>query len=145
MRQIDGSSLSSPQKDRLLRELSRRQEALLAYDELLRLNPQSAKPWVGKAWVLIDLKRYEEALDAFDHAPQLAPSLSTAVSGKRFLLEHLHHDEEAEALAQPDTTRTDRQPLAAQHCTTADNRRLGDRRVLDQAVFDLEWPDAIPC
>ncbi|HYU72629.1 MAG TPA: tetratricopeptide repeat protein, partial [Ktedonobacteraceae bacterium] len=105
----------------MLRELGRRQEALLAYDELVRLDPLSANTWVGKGWVLAHLKRYEEALAAFDHALQRAPSLGTAMSGKRFILEHLHRDEEAEALAQPDTTRTDRQPLAAQHCTTADD------------------------
>ncbi len=105
----------------MLRELSRRHEALLAYDELVRLDPQSAKTWVGKGWVLVDLRRYEEALAAFDHALQLAPSYSTAVSGKRFILEHLHRDEEAEALAQPDTKKTDRQQLAVQQCTTADD------------------------
>ncbi len=105
----------------MLRELSRSQEALLAYDELVRLDPLSANTWVGKGWVLVTMRRYEEALAAFDHALQLAPSLSIAVSGKRFILEHLHRDKEAEGLADPETTRTARQRLVAQECTTAED------------------------
>ena len=105
----------------MLKELGRRQEALLAYDELVRLDPQSAKIWVGKGWALVHLNRYGEALAAFDHALQLAPSLNAAVIGKRFILEHLHRDDEAEVLTEPDTTRMERQPLAEQRCTTADD------------------------
>ncbi len=105
----------------MLRALSRPREALLAYDELLQLDPASARAYVGKAWVLVDLRRYEEALAAFDHALQLKPSLGKAVIGKRYVLEYLHRDKEAEALTHPDIKKTDRQQLAVQKCTTADD------------------------
>ena len=106
---------------KMLRALSRRREALLAYDELLQLDPTSARAHVGKAWVLVDLRRYEEALAAFEHALQLDPALGKAVSGKRYVLERLHRDKEAEGLVDPETTRTARQRLAAQECTTAED------------------------
>jgi tetratricopeptide (TPR) repeat protein len=121
---------------KMLRALSRRKEALVAYDELLQLDPASASAYVGKAWVLVDLKRYKEALATFDHALRLDPSFGKAVSGKRFVLAHLHRDKEAEGLADPESTRTARQQLAAQECITAE-----DYYAQANALFSLDQKD----
>ena len=83
----------------MLSILDRPREALVVYEELLRLEPASAKTLSRKGWILGGLKRYEEAFAAFDAALQLDPSYGEASSGKWFFLTHLDRDEEAEQAA----------------------------------------------
>src|SRR6185312_6417458 len=55
------------------------EEALVAYDQALRLDPQDAIVWRAKGYALYDLERLEEALAAFEQAleePQDAVTLS---------------------------------------------------------------------
>ncbi len=49
-------------------------EALQAFDEAIRLDPNGSDPWNSKGSVLLDLGRYNEALQAFEEAIRLDPN-----------------------------------------------------------------------
>ena len=72
-----------------------RKQALIAYNEALRLNPAIGPAWYGKAHMLVEFKRYEEALDACDAASQLAPTFPWPWFVKGNALANLHREEEA--------------------------------------------------
>ena len=54
-----------------LSDLRRYEEALAAYDQAIRLDPNFAYAYNNKGYVLRDLKRYKEAEQAFEKARQL--------------------------------------------------------------------------
>ena len=79
-----------------LNALKRYEEALAAYDQAIRLDPNYAKAYNGKGVALRDLKRYEEALAAFEHAIRLNPNDANAYHGKGNALSELKRYQEAE-------------------------------------------------
>ncbi|HOI69131.1 MAG TPA: tetratricopeptide repeat protein [Methanothrix sp.] len=53
-------------------------EAILAYDEAIRLEPEDAAAWNNKGNALDDLGRYDEAILAYDEAIRLDPEFAVA-------------------------------------------------------------------
>ena len=64
-------------------------EALEAFDEAIRLDPDYALPWHGKGTVLRSLSRYGEALEAYDEAIRLDPDYALPWNGKGTVLRSL--------------------------------------------------------
>lgn len=58
--------------------LNRYEEALNAFDQALRLSPESPDAYRYKSRSLYQLKRYQESLTAFDQAIRLAPNSADA-------------------------------------------------------------------
>jgi tetratricopeptide (TPR) repeat protein len=75
--------------------LKRYQEALVAYDQAIRLDHNYDIAYNNKGNALKGLNRYEEALAAYSYAIRLNPNLIIAYHNKGYLLEKLRHYEEA--------------------------------------------------
>src|SRR5260221_36398 len=100
-----GASIPSPKtKEQWLDEgnvlygLKRYGEALAAYDQAIRLDPNLAMAYVNKGNVLSDLKHYGEALAAYDQAIRLDPNLAMAYVNKGRALNELKRYGEALAI-----------------------------------------------
>ncbi len=78
-----------------LYNLKRYEEALAAYDQAIRLDPNYAYAYYDKGLSLYNLKRYEEALIAFDRAIRLDPNYADAYTGRGAALYELKRCEEA--------------------------------------------------
>jgi tetratricopeptide (TPR) repeat protein len=70
-------------------------EALSAYDQAIRLDPNFAGGYYNKGLALKALMRYEEALAAFDQAIRLAPNVPQAYHDKGTVLDTLGRPAEA--------------------------------------------------
>jgi tetratricopeptide (TPR) repeat protein len=81
--------------DYLRAERDEDEEALAAYDEVLRLNPSIRDAWYGRALVLIGLKRYNEALHACDEVLRIDPKYFWVWYSKGNALTGLKRHEEA--------------------------------------------------
>jgi len=75
--------------------LKRYGEALAAYEQAIRLEPNYARAYLDKGIVLYNLKRYEEVLAACDQAIHLEPNDAPAYYNKGNALRHLKRHEEA--------------------------------------------------
>jgi len=75
--------------------LQKYDEALAAYGQAIRLDPNDAFAYHYKGVALDELKRYEEALAALDQAIRLDPNSATAYENKGFALMNLKRYEEA--------------------------------------------------
>jgi serine/threonine protein kinase len=71
------------------------QEALAAFEQAIRLDPDDASLYNGKGLVLSELKRYQEALAAYEWAIRLDPNYAIAYFNKGNVLDDLEHLEEA--------------------------------------------------
>ncbi len=78
-----------------LLNVSRYEEALVAYEQAIRLNPDDANGYFWKAGALYELKRYKEALIACEQAIRLNPNDADAYIGKGLALGNLQRYEEA--------------------------------------------------
>src|SRR5258708_2847895 len=79
-----------------LNGLKRYEEALAAYEQAIRLDPNYTYAYLIKGNALSDLKRYEEALAAYEQAIRLDPNYTYAYYGKGFVLNELKRYKEAE-------------------------------------------------
>ncbi|MEW6580873.1 MAG: tetratricopeptide repeat protein, partial [Chloroflexota bacterium] len=86
-----------------LTELGFAEEALVAYERVLEIEPGSAWAWARKGRTLRLLARYDEALDAYDRALELNPRFAWAWTGKGQVLERLGNLERALAAHQTAT------------------------------------------
>jgi tetratricopeptide (TPR) repeat protein len=66
--------------------LKRYEEALVAFEQAIRLDPNFAAAYNRKGYALIELKHYEEALVAFEQAIRLDPNFAAAYNGKSYVL-----------------------------------------------------------
>jgi tetratricopeptide (TPR) repeat protein len=82
-------------KGNSLLRLRRCEEAVRAYDVVLRLNPEAADAYHWKGEALSNLKHHEEALAAYEQAIRLDPTFSWAYYGKGSSLSNLKRYEEA--------------------------------------------------
>ncbi|WP_420799385.1 tetratricopeptide repeat protein [Ktedonospora formicarum] len=73
----------------------RYEEALAAYDQVIRLDPNDADTYNNKGNALNALKRNEEALAAYDQAIRLNPRYAYACNNKGVALNDLKRYEEA--------------------------------------------------
>jgi tetratricopeptide (TPR) repeat protein len=83
------------ERGQALRTQGRVEEALVAYDQALVLDPAAALAWYGKGNVLRDMTRYEEASTAYEHAVSLDPLSVSAWYGKGLALAALGERREA--------------------------------------------------
>jgi len=79
----------------ILMNLRRYEEALAAYEQAIRLDPNFARAYNGKGLTLNSLKRYEEAIAAFEQAIRLDPNNAEAYNFKGIALNSLKRYEEA--------------------------------------------------
>ncbi len=70
-------------------------EAIKAYDEALKINPQYAEAWTFKGIVLSELGRNDEANKAFDEALKINPRIAEAWFNKGIALKKLGINDEA--------------------------------------------------
>ena len=75
--------------------LKRYEEALAAYEQAIRLDPNDALAFYNKGGALIELKRHEEALTACEQAIRLDPNDALAYSRKGYTLYELKRYGEA--------------------------------------------------
>jgi tetratricopeptide (TPR) repeat protein len=75
--------------------LNRYEEALAAYEQALRLDPNDADAYNNKGNALTGLNRYEEALAAYEQALRLDPNYTYAYNNKGYALYGLKRYEEA--------------------------------------------------
>ena len=78
-----------------LNGLKRYEEALAAYEQAIRLDPNYTYAYYGKGNALSDLKRYEEALAAYEQAIRLDPDDADYYHNKGIALNELKRHEEA--------------------------------------------------
>src|SRR6266702_718618 len=71
------------------------QEALAAYEQAIRLDPNYAFAYNGKGATLDDLKRFEEALAAYEQAIRLDSKYALAYNNKGLTLDKLGKSQEA--------------------------------------------------
>jgi tetratricopeptide (TPR) repeat protein len=79
-----------------LRDLKRYEEALAAYEQAIRLDPNYAVAYGNKGNALRSLKRYEEAVAACEQAIRLDPNEAGAYHNKGNALDKLTRSKEAQ-------------------------------------------------
>lgn len=77
-------------------EAGRYAEAVAAYDQAIRFDPNNAGAYFLKGNALSALRSYEEAILAYDRAIQLAPNVADAYNAKGRVLEQLGRTAEAQ-------------------------------------------------
>lgn len=80
-----------------LYERGRYEEALQAFDEAIRLDPEHVDAWTMRGLTLADLSNYDEAIQSYDEAIRLDPKHSGAWYGKSMALRILGRIPEADA------------------------------------------------
>lgn len=78
-----------------LYNLNRYDEALVAYNRAINLQPDYAEAWKDKGKALSELKKYQEAQEAYDKAIQLKPEYLEAWTGRGYALDELQQHQEA--------------------------------------------------
>ena len=81
-----GGCARATSKDDALIALGRYEEALKAYEQTIKVNPDDAEAWANKGIALGHLGRYEEALQAFDQAIKIDSNCAYAWYNKGSLL-----------------------------------------------------------
>jgi serine/threonine protein kinase len=117
-----------------LLNLKRYEEALVAYEQAIRLDPNYASAYHKKGEALYTLKRYEEALVAYEQALRLNPNYAYAYNNKGNALYNLKRYEEALA-AYEQALRLDPNYALAYHNEGLTLKQLGREHVAEQA-FD---------
>lgn len=82
-------------KSFLQAEHGQNEEALAGFDQLTKLQPDTAVNWIGKGQVLDAMQRYEEAFKAFDRATTLDPKRFDVWGMKGVTLSRLGRYDEA--------------------------------------------------
>ena len=75
--------------------LKQYQDALVATNQAIQLNPKSFEAWYNRGVVSIDLKQYQQALDAYEQANILSPNNAYVLTGKGLALQGLGDDRQA--------------------------------------------------
>ncbi len=68
-------------------EINRRDDALATYDRALKLEPDLAEAWHGRACALFEINHVTEAFAALDKAIEIKPDFSEAISNRIFMLD----------------------------------------------------------
>jgi tetratricopeptide (TPR) repeat protein len=115
-----------------LNNLKRYEEAIIAYDQAIRLDPNVTSAYHNKGYALDNLKRYEEAIATYDQAIRLDPTYAFAVVGKGYALNNLKRYEEAIA-TYDQAIRLDPNDAAAYHNKGYALENLGKKTEAQQA------------
>ncbi len=73
----------------LYSSIDKYEDAFIAYDHALALDPTNASAYNNKSWIFNKLERYEEALAMSEQALLLDPQFSTAYANKILALNSL--------------------------------------------------------
>ena len=73
-------------------------EALKAYDEVIRIEPNDAEAWYGRGSALHALGNYDDAINAYDEAIRLDPNYTLAWFSKSITLRVLGRNAEFDAV-----------------------------------------------
>ncbi|MEM1172728.1 MAG: tetratricopeptide repeat protein, partial [Cyanobacteria bacterium P01_H01_bin.35] len=99
---LDEDRLPVEQKAHLLvrkaaldRRLKQNEEAILACDEALEIEPNNYEAWNNKGIALENLERYEQAIAAYEKALEIKPDYHYAWNNKGIALENLERYEQA--------------------------------------------------
>jgi tetratricopeptide (TPR) repeat protein len=95
LKQVQKSKEQWLKEGSLLLNLKRYAEALAAYEQAIRLDPNHAAAYREKGYALSRLKRYAEALAAYEQAIRLDPNDAVAYANKGGVLSNLKLCEEA--------------------------------------------------
>lgn len=76
-------------------DLERFDEAVVAAEHALEIDPKNAYVWHLKGYALSELRKMEQALDASDHACALSPKVQIYLVSKAYILNELGRYEEA--------------------------------------------------
>ena len=83
-------------KGRVLRDLNEFEEAIEAFDQAIKINPNNAETWYEKGQSLWDRGKFEEAVVAFDHAIKIDPNNFYVYDSKAWILRYeLNRQEES--------------------------------------------------
>jgi len=85
-----------------LRNRKRYEEALAAYEQAIRIDPNNALAYSNKGYILYELKMYEEALAAYDQVIRLDPNYAFVYHNKGNALYGLNRKEEAQQAYEKD-------------------------------------------
>jgi len=92
---IESSTSDLIHQARELQKASRFEEALVAYDKVLKIDPRSVDGLNDKGLILNQLGKYEEAITWFDKALEIDPDFIDAMYNKADALGELGRYEEA--------------------------------------------------
>lgn len=76
-------------------DLQHYEDALTAYEQVVKLKPNYSQAWDGEGKTLYQLKEYKSALTAYDHAIQIKPDYADAWNGRGITLSKLNRYSEA--------------------------------------------------
>ncbi|MGG6296342.1 tetratricopeptide repeat protein [Leptolyngbya sp. AN02str] len=91
----ESEAMAWAEQGRAYEQLRNYQRAIAAYDQAIRINPNSAITWAEQGRVLQQLSRYEEALTSFTRATELDATYSLAHLGRCAALNRLNQYEPA--------------------------------------------------
>jgi tetratricopeptide (TPR) repeat protein len=69
--------------------------AIICYDQSIRLNPHFSGSWYNKGVTLCRLEKYQEAIKAFDKALEIDPNYAKAMKSKEAALQAIGRENEA--------------------------------------------------
>ena len=92
---IESSTSDLIHQARELQKASRFEEALVAYDKVLKIDPRSVDGLNDKGLILNQLGKYEEAITWFDKSLEIDPIFTNGVNNKGITLSNLGKYEEA--------------------------------------------------
>ena len=66
-----------------LKNLNQYQQAIDAYDNAIRINPNDADAYCGKGVALQNLNQFQQAIDAYDNAIRINPNYADSLLQQR--------------------------------------------------------------
>jgi tetratricopeptide (TPR) repeat protein len=62
------------------------EDALICFEQAIKLKPDYHKAWYNKGYVLTELGKYEEALESYQRALDILPDYGTALYNRGYVL-----------------------------------------------------------
>lgn len=115
----------------------RYQEALVAYEQAIRLNPNHTRAYHNQGAALYFLKRYQEALAAYEQAIRLNPNNADNYYSKSLTLEKLGEKREAQQAREKAKQLGYRRPLPTPNLSSTPTRLSLTRSIF--SIVGMAW------